>query len=201
MTPIFTMHVWYKKVKEEENSIAYELRLQIGLIWWFCQIYNGHVCFYCATSACHYAYNFACIIPHLFYDANWLTIIDFSMSTLLQQVADCMNVHAEDEGYYLMASLWETYHWHNYPDSFENCFFFLLLRTDMLVFCSLIDNHEEVDGVGWRGAHNRCLSVNEVSRSGQGGLFLYLAFTLWLPSWPEQQSYLIFFKSWWLTEI
>lgn len=62
-------------------------------------------------------------------------------------------------------------------------FFFLLLQTDMLVFSSLIDNHEEGVGAGWKGAHNRCLSVNKVSSLGWGGLFLYLAFTLWLPSW------------------
>lgn len=71
------------------------------------------------------------------------------------------------------------------------------LQPDMLVFWSLIDNHEEGDGVGSRGAHNRCLSVNEVSRSGQGGLFLYLAVALWLASWPEQQANMIFSKSWW----
>lgn len=100
------------------------------------------------------------------------------MSTLLQQGAHFKDVRAEEGGYYLMASPWETYHWHNYPDRLENCFFFLLLQPDMLVFCSLIDNHEERDGVGWRGAHNRCLSVNEVSRLGRGGLFLYLVWTL-----------------------
>lgn len=83
LTPIFTKYVRHKKVKwtPKFNSTWTEILiwLRIGLIWHFCQIFNAHVCFYCPVrhQLVSLSLSFCLHSSSPFYDANWLTIIDF----------------------------------------------------------------------------------------------------------------------------